>query len=914
MKIKNLLTCFLLLFSLNSFAQSQEEIKAAIKANPSLLNTKQAQTEMNKRGLSKDEILNKITHEEDEVEKENKKLVFNDINVSEEDVVNFDTKENNDIKNKLLNNPLYYEENFEILSKIKDTQLLKTESKLERFNTVFFKNRNVLDFSNLPIPPFYEINTGDKISIWIYGAKNQSYDLVVSSDGKVSIPQIGPISVKGLNLKSLQKAINLKLNASFKNSEIVVNISALSTIQVNLLGFVNAPGVYNLSSISTVKDLLIIAGGVKENGSIREIVIKRDGKVFKKLDFYKLILESNNDVDIVLKSGDMIYVSKSQKLIKIDGNIAKSAIYELKYDEGFNDLLNFSGGLKSDASKYGIRLKRYSNNKQIKILEFDIYESKNMDLLDGDDIYIYSIDENSVDSVKMLGNVVKPGMIQLNESKSLQELINSEVFKNGLDRVFLKHTLFDYAIVKRINQNLESEFISFNLQKLLDKKIDIKLQKNDEIYIFNKLDSNLNPFVTIEGNQVLKPGKYQYIKGMNISDLIKIAGIKQTFTHVKITSFDDKSSLPINITLQKNQLSDYDVRPFDEVYLFDSFNENNIKTISINGEVIEPGDFFYKENMRLSDLISLAGGLNSKAYKGDCEIVRYQVIDNIRESKLIKVDLGTNIDFVLKPYDEVFIKKIPFWNKKRTVSVQGEVLFPGEYIIEDDDRLIDVIKRAGGYTKNAFLKGAVFTREKIKIMQKQNMEESIAKLKQKLLTLSMQPASVGEGSKATTQDIVTLIDTLEKDALKYTPLGRISINLEQDYKSFLNSSSNLRLEDKDTITIPSINETVLVLGEVMNSTAIIYDDDNVKSYIKNAGGLTQMADDEKIYIVHSNGSSTQVDFGWFSDSGTYIEKGDVIVVPQELVTYSGLQIAKDISSILYQFALTAAAMHTVGAI
>ena len=913
--LRNILFLFIVT---NLYANiSDEQLKNAIKSNPNLLNTPQAQAEMQKRGISQDAILSKLNKDKSEEIDDNKKVIINDVDLSDKsDKTNKEKSKVKDNKKYIFNNPLRYEENSKILLKIKENQNIKSDDEeLKRFSEIFFKNKNALDSSTLPIPSFYEVNIGDQVSIWIYGAKNENYQLLVDSNGRINIPKIGPISVKGSDFDTLKNVIKSKLKPTFKNSQISVNISALSTLQVNLVGFVKAPGVYNISPLSTIKDLLILAGGTKANGSVRNISIKRDGKTYKKIDLYKLLASGDDKIDTILKANDTIYVPKAEKLVSLDGEVESKAIFELIQSETLETLVDYSGGIKSSSSKFGLRLKRFESNENLKVLKYDINDAKGISLKDGDSVYIYPINKNTLDAISLLGNVVKPGDIELIESKSLQELLSNEIIKRGMEGVFLNNTLFSYALIKRLDEDLENEVISFNLEKVLNKEIDIQLEKNDKIFIFNKLDSNLNPYVSIDGNQVLKPGKYQYVKGLKINDIVSIAGIKREYTHVRITTIDDKSHTPINITFDKSNFDKYSLKPFDEIYLFDLYNENNVKTISISGEVIDPNIFFYSKKLTLKELVSLAGGFNSKAYKKECEIIRYEIVNDVRRSKLIKVNLEDNIDIILQPYDEVHIKKIPFWNNRKTVKIEGEVLFPGEYVINDGDKLEDVIRRAGGYTKNAFLQGAVFTREKIKELQKKNMEEAILKLKQKLLSLSIQPASIGEGTKESNpKEMMILVESLENDAKKYEPVGRISIRLEKDLNEFSSSTSNLTLEDKDTIIIPPINDTVLVLGEVMSPTAIIFDSTHINDYINSAGGVNQRADTDKVYIVHANGSSTQVDFGWFYDSGTTIEKGDVVVVPQELVTYSGLQIAKDISSIFYQFALTAAAMHTVGAL
>jgi protein involved in polysaccharide export with SLBB domain len=272
--------------------------------------------------------------------------------------------------------------------------------------------------------------------------------------------------------------------------------------------------------------------------------------------------------------------------------------------------------------------------------------------------------------------------------------------------------------------------------------------------------------------------------------------------------------------------------------------------------------------------------------------------------------------FILEDYDELTIHTIPNWTERKVITLNGEVKFPGNYVIESGDRLSDVIKRAGGYTKSAFLDGALFTRDSIKILQQTKMRQAILELKQKAISMSTSPAGMGQGdTKIDTASLVNMIDTLSKEAEKLSPIGRISINLDSNLSKFINSTSNLVLKDKDTLTIPSFNDTILVIGEIMNSTSIIFQSTNADDYISDTGGLNQRADEDNIFIVHANGSATKIDNGWFSDASTKtIKRGDTIIVPRELVTYTGMQIAKDISSILYQFALTAASLSVVGAL
>ena len=238
-------------------------------------------------------------------------------------------------------------------------------------------------------------------------------------------------------------------------------------------------------------------------------------------------------------------------------------------------------------------------------------------------------------------------------------------------------------------------------------------------------------------------------------------------------------------------------------------------------------------------------------------------------------------------------------------------MYPGTYTVRKNEKLYDVIVRAGGFTDEAFLKGAFFSRESIRKIQREAIERKISRLKQTAVNFQLQPTDIGEQS-IDIMAVMPIIEELNADFEKFAPLGRIALILDTDLEVFQKSNSNLTLESGDKLIIPTRNETVFVTGEVMNSTAIIYFDDSYANYIDAVGGYTQYADESSMFVVHADGSASECSDGFFFDSCQDIQKGDVIVVPKDIDTFSSMQIAKDVSQILYQFALTAASLSVLG--
>ncbi len=812
--------------------------------------------------------------------------------------------------------PFKYLPNEKILQNIKSAQIdnRKQIPNLKRFSHKFFNNKNLLNIEEIPVPENYIISKGDEFSIWIYGAKNKKLVLKVDKNGNINFPQIGPISVGGKTFGEAKKILTDIINTSFKNSKSVIDLNSYSTIQVTLSGFVNAPGVYNLNSLARVKDLLIEAKGVSDNGSIREIFVKRDGKVVKKIDFYKLLVEGT-DKDILLRNGDIVFVPKAKVLVKLYGAVEENTVFELKKGETLKDLLKYAGGLKPDANGNAIEIKRYYKNQGVKYITLSLRQ--NISLQNGDEIFIPKLSSLNENYVYIYGNVVYPGKKGIGQKNmKLSSFLNS-LMKGKIENLFLENTFFDYAVIKRTNKDLSKKFFGINLRDILEQKKDFLLKSRDEIYIFNKLDMRMNPYVLIEGTPVFKPGLYQYMEGMSVKDLINIAGLNSPFdeSKVKITSFNTTDKKPRVYVIDIKKKPYFKLKPFDEVFLFSYYETHPLQKATISGEVIKPGKYIIVENMTLKDLIENAGGLTPKAYTKECEIVRYFIEDGERKKKILKIDLKDADNFIIQNFDEINIHKIVNWNERKTVTLKGEFKFPGTYVIHDGEKLSSVIKRAGGFTKEAFLYGAVFTRKEIKKLQEKSLQKALLKLKEQIIMANMKIKE----NRSVNSDIVNnlhAIESLMKDAEKLSPIGRIAINLDKNITKFENSSNDLVLKDGDELIVPSFNDTVLVTGEVMNPTAITYNSKDVNYYLEKSGGLGELADAKQIFIIHANGETEKADIGsyLFKIRKAQIRKGDVIVVPKKILFENNMDIAKDITSILYKISLTVAAMHTVGAL
>ena len=909
LKIRILLIVWVGIFSSQTIALSADQAMSMVKANPALLNTPQAQAELAKRGLSKGDITNKLNSTDNKSEGVLVNTAINNVDVELEKLEGLAIKAKDTYAN-----PLSYQSNIDLLRSIKSKQSIKTNTTLERFSKVFFRNKNKTDHGSLPVPDYYVVSHGDMMNIWVYGVTEESFEAEVDSYGNINIPIVGPIGVAGLSFKDAKNLIVAKLVTAYMNASIIVNISKYSTIQVSLTGNVKAPGIYNISALSTAKDLLVHAGGVKSNGTVRSITLQRaDGSVHA-VDLYELLLGQNNKPALFLRTGDVIYIPNAHKVVSIAGSVNTPAKFELKVGESLEKLINYAGDIHAGGSHYGLRVSGFDNeNTQVRVV--DAKDSSSFSLNDRDSVYVYPIDSIKDQSISIFGNMVRPGKRGLIDNASLAKLIAHEVDTFGLQGVFLDNTLFDFAMIKRKTDTLGREFIRVDIAKVLSGNADISLQAGDELYVFNKLDTALNPYVKINGTIVAKTGEFQFINGMSVSDLIQVAGVSGPYDDqkIKLVTYQAKDLMPRVLILTSAQAQNTLLSAFDEVELFDYYSVNQISKAVINGEVNFGGEYIIHSNMNLSSLIASAGGLTNKAYLDRAEVLRYKIKNGERTKEIVAVNLSQADDFILNDYDEVTVYRIPNWYERQSITLTGQVKFPGTYTFNDGDRLSDVITRAGGFTNNAFLYGASFERESVKRMQQQALKDAMMRLKKKLAIISSQPREAGEG-QMDKADLSETLSVLTEQGSALTPLGRVTINLPSNISVLKGSSSDIILKDGDKLNIPTSNDTVMVIGEVMSPTAVIYDDDDdVMSYISKVGSFTPIADDGQIYVVHANGEAQQFGGDLFLSTQAQVKPGDVIVVPQMLITSTGMQVAKDISSILYQFAVTAASLKTVGA-
>lgn len=364
------------------------------------------------------------------------------------------------------------------------------------------------------------------------------------------------------------------------------------------------------------------------------------------------------------------------------------------------------------------------------------------------------------------------------------------------------------------------------------------------------------------------------------------------------------------------------VQSGDVVKIFPIVQDRRL--VRISGAVLREGEYGFKPGMTLKDLISMAGGLKYYAYSKETELTRVHVTDKgpVTEKIIINLEKALSDDpesnIPLKENDYLFVRSVPEWDLYKTVTLQGEVKFPGTYTIQKGERLSSLIDRAGGFTDKAYLRGAVFTRERVRELQQKQLNEMVGRLERELMS-----AGTSMVATAVTPDEAKLVQMEIEQKKQFIARlrgvkasGRIVINLYPQDK-LKQTPYDIELEDGDSIYIPSDPKTVQVIGSVYNQSAFVYDKDkNYSYYIDLAGGYTENADKKNTYILKANGMATKPGSGlfgiaWSKGSNRWefgsqqLEAGDTIVVPEKLERIAWMRNIKDITQILYQIAVTA---------
>jgi len=696
--------------------------------------------------------------------------------------------------------------------------------------------------ADLPVPDDYVVGPGDMILVQLYGKDNSQYELVVRRNGVVQFPGIGPVQVGGQPFLKVSELLKRRVQNQFIGLKASVQIGRLRNIQIFVLGDVVRPGSYTVSGLATLTNAIFASGGIKRIGSLRQIQLKRQGKPVGAIDLYDLLLKGDNSADARLQPGDVIFVPPLGKTAGISGEVRRPAIYELKNETTLEELIALAGNLTAVAFPQSMQIERIYENRERTVIDLDMTkpESQKTLLVSGDVVRVYGVADQVERVVHLAGYSKRAGTYQWTEGMRLTQLITSlSELPTDVDA--------HYQLIKRENPVTRNiELLNANLSSALaapESDTNIKLLPRDTVYIFSIHDN-------------------------------RRATIDPLLEQIKAQSRPDRLE----------------------------------REITIDGSVHHPGRYPFAPGMRMGDLLRAAGGLTDRAYTLEAELTRYIISEGKqRQQDTVVVNLegvlSNNVekDPLLKPYDQLVIRRVPSWSSEGSVTIRGEVTFPGRYPVAQGEKLSEVLKRAGGLTPGAFARGSVFMRESVRIREQTYLDRVARELEEQLLLVTAQGQDVGTDKKETKAEIETLLQQVR--AAK--AVGRVAIKLDKLLDDDV--EQDIVLHDGDTLYIPQKPGEVTVTGQVYFPTSHLHVKGSGRDdYIAKSGGVTERGGSRYVYVVHADGSVSAAG-GWFS-SGPRIGPGDTIVVPVKVNRYSTLKLAGDVTQILYQLALAAAAL------
>ena len=372
---------------------------------------------------------------------------------------------------------------------------------LKRFGADFFSEAEVsvtVDRKDVPVPMSYVIGPGDEIKLLLWGRVNAQYDLIVDRDGKVTIPQIGPLHVSGLTFEQMSKQL-IKQAEQIVGANIDISMGSPKMIPIFVIGDVKRPGSYTVGSFSTITDALLTAGGPTEIGSMRNVQLKRKGRLVTTFDLYDLLLKGDKSHDVALLAGDVIFVPITGPVAGIAGNVRRPALYELKHRYDLEYLLELAGGITPSAYTQQIQIERIVRNQRHIVMDIDdkkMAKAAEITLHDADLVKIFPIMDINVNVVYLNGNVKRPGKYEMKPGMRLGDLLKSP-------DDLLSETYLEYALIKRLEPpDMKTVLVPLNLENLLlkkDERANVELKPRDSIYIFHQGLFKDSPFVRIEG-------------------------------------------------------------------------------------------------------------------------------------------------------------------------------------------------------------------------------------------------------------------------------------------------------------------------------------------------------------------------------------------------------------------------------
>jgi polysaccharide biosynthesis/export protein len=787
-----------------------------------------------------------------------------------------------------------------------------TTRPLERFGLdVFRKEATNPDYipMDLPVGPSYVVGPGDSLSIDLWGGVSQRLLRTVDREGRIALPEVGPVLVSGRTLGDAQEIVQRALRTQFRDVSADVSLLRLRSVRVYVVGDVASPGAYDVSSLSTPLNALFVAGGVTPQGSLRRLQHYRGKQLIEEVDAYDLLLHGIRGDLQRLENGDSLMVPPLGPVVTVEGMVRRPAIYELRSEKTLLDVLDLSGGILPAAALRHIEVQRLVAHEKRTMLSVEISNTSDSQAVraqmngflvqDGDEIHIFPIAPYNSASIYLQGHVLRPGRYSYKPEMKLTDLVTSYAD-------LLPEPSTSYAEIIRLHApDYHPVVETFDLAIALEHPEKApKLEPLDTVRIFGRYDFEPDPEVLVTG-EVRAPGRYHTSGQQHLRDAIYQAGGVTPDAWLDSAQLfrrqPDGATRVLSINLRDaiagDPLNNVLVQPRDRILIHRQPEQVSQASVYVRGDVARSGRYPLAANMRVSDLVQSAGGLLRSANPESGDLTHYAISNSSGErvqaghqdlSLAAALAGNENQNLPLHDGDVLTVPQQAGWNDiGATVSLGGEVRKPGVYGIRPGEHLSSLLKRAGGLLPTAYPRAAVFERNEVRELQQKSRQDLIQRLEQESTVVKTSVSTTGTEEAALQQAAIQQRQRA-LDALRRAPVsGRLVVRLRPDRKDFAGSPDDIELRAGDSLTIPKQPGSVLVIGQVYNSNALTYSPGrNAGWYLSRAGGATPLANKPEIFIIRADGSVTGGKQGGFwsgSALSATLGPGDTVVVPERPV-------------------------------
>src|SRR5713101_3777256 len=785
----------------------------------------------------------------------------------------------------------------------------------ERFGLEVFRNTSNDPQAipmDLPVGPDYVVGPGDGLAIDLWGGVSQRLTRIVDREGPVSLPEAGPLLVSGRNLGEVQQAVQQALRTQYRDISADVSLSRLRTVRVYVVGDVTDPGAYDISSLSTPLNALFAAGGVTPRGSLRALKHFRGKQLVETVDAYDLLLHGVRSDMRHLENGDTLLVPSVGPQVTVDGMVRRPAIYELHGETSLGDVLELAGGVLPTATLRHIEVQRVETHEKRTMLTLDLSPAGDTDAVkkqldsfrvsDGDEIHIFPIAPYNEDAIYVQGHVLRPGRYSYKEGMKLSDVVAS--YKD-----LLPEPAPHYAEIVRLNApDFRPSVESFDLSAALANPASApKLQRLDTVRVFSRYDFEPAPTIWV-GGEVRMPGKYRTSGQAHLKDAVYLAGgVTQDASLDSAQLFRTQPdgtmrilSVDLREALAGNPVDNILLQPRDRLLVHRNATRVDPPTVYIKGEVAKPGRYPLTTNMRVEELVRVAGGLKRSAYADSADLARFEMNgsqkgpgDRLELNLAAAMNGDPKTDVPLRDGDILTIRQLPRWTDiGASITVRGEVLHPGTYGIGPGERLSSVLARSGGLGPEAYAYGAVLMRREVRDLEMKAHIELVQRVKAEQVTLKALPDTDTDQKNAKLTAIGQTEATLAQMKAS-APIGRVVMHISPDMKSWQNTTADVAVRDGDVLFVPKKAGYVMVNGQVFNPTAVSFrPGHSAKWYLSQAGGVTQLADKKAVFVIRADGSviaaKNNSDGWWGGDPmSATLRAGDTIVVPEKAPKIGG---------------------------